>query len=87
MDLLSLGTRVTHRGHGAGTIVSYNGVEPNSYILSRRGLQALQGISSHPVLAAGVMAGVYNGERYPYVVQFDAGYQDVYNSREFRVVT
>lgn len=70
--------RVQHSGHGPGTVVGYNTREKNSY---------LEGNLLSPHMAAAVEAGLfpaivdsfYSGDRYPYKVKFDSGYEDVYS--------
>jgi hypothetical protein len=75
--LLPLQTRVHHSGHGAGTIVAYNGQPDKAY--------ALENLTSEVVLGAfkaglgqAIVNSFYGGDRYPYVIQFDSGYKDVY---------
>lgn len=72
--LIPLGTRVSHwdgNGHGFGTIVAYNGIPENSYLRENFGeavnLVAKAGVN----LLGGLINSMYDGNRYPYVVQFD----------------
>lgn len=84
--MLPLGTRVNHSGHGNGTIVDYNGTSGAAleYLLSERGSAALQSV---PIgLAPGITSAFYSADRYPYVVQYDSGYRDVYTERELVVI-
>ena len=75
--LLPIGTKVLHDGHGQGVIKAYNGTPKNSYLENNLG---------SPELAAAVNAGLglsivssfYSSDRFPYVVLFDSGYEDVY---------
>lgn len=73
--LLPIGTRVTHwdgkRGstHGKGTIIAYNGVSPSSYI--RENFTEAVNMAAKAGLLNGLAGAMYDGQRYPYVVQFD----------------
>ena len=79
--LLPIGQRVTHfeggpGTHGKGTIVGYNGVEPNNYAQQNPGqAAALVGQVVDPqvkvMLADGLINSFYDAGRYPYVVQWD----------------
>lgn len=87
--LLPIGTQVVHSGHGPGTIVAYNGQPSgaNEYPMSSRGIPVLNEVLQRvPELAAGIVNSFYDSETYPYVVLYDSGHQDVYNSHEFIVV-
>jgi hypothetical protein len=74
--MLKIGTRVNHTGHGLGTIVAYNGSKANTYLMDNLMEQG------PPLVAAGlgqaIISSCYDGARFPYVVQFDSGYKDVY---------
>lgn len=72
--LLPIGARVTHwnggRGtHGKGTILAYNGVSPSSYI--RENFTEAVNMAAGAGLLGGLVSAMYDGQRYPYVVQFD----------------
>lgn len=79
--MLSIGTRVQHRGHGWGVITGYNAQGPMPEHLG----------SSAADLGAAVRAGLgglmvqsmYSADRYPYRVQWDNGYLDVYCDTDF----
>jgi hypothetical protein len=75
--MLKVGTRVNHTGHGLGTIVAYNGQKANECLMEH-----LTEIAA-PVVELGlgqsVINAFYDGERFPYVVQYDSGYKDVYS--------
>lgn len=85
VKLLKVGTRVLHqfgsRGHGRGTIVGYNGTPSISeYATSHRGREAfIEGVQ-HSLIDAG---SFYDGVTYPYRIQFDSGYEDVYARTDF----
>lgn len=91
-DLLPIGTRVTHFDgdprytHGKGTIVAYNGIEPNRY-LQTNFKDAVEMAGEVGMLDA-LVSSAYDKYRCPYVVRFDInprkadkyprGYKDVY---------
>jgi hypothetical protein len=80
--LFTIGTPVHHTGHGNGVIVGHNGVPPlqtdalaHFADLNIANLQpALAG-----TLTAGMMAGLYSGDQFPYIIEFEDGYKDVYS--------
>lgn len=82
--LLPIGTRVIHDGHGPGTIVALNSVQPSGYVASNLGKAP---VNEAVALGLGqaVMASMYSNDRFPYVVHFDPsdrfpdGYKDVYD--------
>jgi hypothetical protein len=75
--MLKVGTRVNHTGHGPGTIVSHNTRRPNSYAAENLGGEAVaQAVQMG--LGDAIVDSFYDGARYPYVIQFDSGYKDVY---------
>jgi len=82
--LYPLQTGIRHSGHGLGTIVAYNQTVP----LSDNTLQHIAETSPNPleqstrVLLAGMLNGMYDGNRYPYEIEFDSGYRDVYSGNE-----
>ena len=73
--LLPIGTRVTHfdgkreSTHGKGTILAYNGVSPSSYI--RENFKEAVNMAAGAGLLGGLVSAMYDGQRYPYIVQFD----------------
>lgn len=81
--LYTIGQRV-NGPHGLGTVVALNNQQTNQYF------------DEHPLVAATIAAEVglpellirsmYDAERYPYVVMFDSGYQDVYGETELEAV-
>ena len=86
--MLSLGTRVTHFGggegtHGVGTIVAYNTQEPNLYLQEKP--QEASRLADEAGLLSALVSSVYDGRRYPYVVRWDSGYQDVYAPNDLQV--
>ncbi|HXQ37118.1 MAG TPA: hypothetical protein VN843_24115 [Anaerolineales bacterium] len=83
MNTLTVGTRVTGP-HGLGTVVEVR-------------VQKLQSdyVLNHPEtiqqcfqlgLGSALVCTFYGADRYPYVVRFDNGYQDVYGNSEIQVV-
>ena len=82
--MLAIGTKVYHDGHGAGTIVAYNGRAAVSYAAANFGSE-LVGAAVQAGLTAAIVDSMYGCDRYPYVVQFEpterypAGYKDVYD--------
>ncbi len=97
-QLLPIGTRVTQfdgnpeHTHGKGTIVAYNGVEPNSYLQSN--FKDAVEIAAGAGLLDAVLSSMYDKNRCPYVVHFDLhpgkldrypkGYKDVYEHDSVR---
>lgn len=85
MRMITIGTRVYHSGHGYGTIVDYNGQQRNRY-LEERPREAVEIASSLGIdMTQPLINSFYNGDRYPYIIRFDYGYQDVYSEQEFEV--
>lgn len=79
-NLLSIGVRINHPGHGDGTIIGYNGQPKNEYTeqLGSEVIGELVKIG----LAFAITNSNYDSNRYPYVIKFDSGYQDVYAPNE-----
>jgi hypothetical protein len=91
-NLLPIGTRITHFDgnpeftHGKGTIIAYNGISPNNYMQTN--FKEAVEIAAKAGLIDGLVNGMYDGARCPYVVRFDInskkvgkypkGYKDVY---------
>lgn len=75
--LLPIGTKVNHSGHGVGVIVAYNGRKKNEYVESMLGSSELMGAVNHG-LGMAIIESFCSGDRFPYIVKFDSGYQDVY---------
>jgi hypothetical protein len=82
MELLQIGQRVTHfdgnpkSTHGKGTIVAYNGIEPDNYAQTNpKDAADAVGSIQDPALKAQMMGAVvnsfYDGKRCPYVVHWD----------------
>ena len=71
--LLPIGTKVNHTGHGAGVVFSYNGKQKNEHIEQNYGTMEVQS-----VLIQAIVDSFYSGDKYPYIIQFDSGYKDVY---------
>lgn len=72
--LIPLGTRISHwngHGHGFGTIVAYNGIPENSYLRQNFGEAVDLVVKSGCNMLGGLVNSMYDGGRYPYVVQFD----------------
>lgn len=80
-ELLKIGQRVTHFSggpdtHGKGTIVAYNGTEPNNYTQSnpKAAADAIGSIQDPSLKAAMMGAAVnsfYDKTRCPYIVRWD----------------
>jgi hypothetical protein len=81
--LLPIGQRVTHFDgglgtHGKGTIIEYNGIQPDTYA-QQNPLEAAQMVMAaagadatlRSQLAGGLVNSFYDGTRCPYVVQWD----------------
>lgn len=81
--MLQIGQRVTG-SHGLGTIVRLNTTEANRY-LTERPLEAAN-IAGELGLTDALVGAFYSADRYPYVVRFDTGYEDVYAEVELEVV-
>lgn len=89
-----VGSRVYLEAHGYGTVIEIRTPRDNSafeYATSARGSSAVARIlrETPPAVAnalvGGLVAGGYDPERYPYRIQFDSGYSDVYGDRELYV--
>lgn len=81
MTLLPIGTRVKHFDgssitHGKGTIVEYNGQPRNDY--AEKNLVEVAELAATAGCLNGLVNSFYDKDRYPYVVQWDGGYKDVY---------
>lgn len=74
--MLAIGTRV-NGPHGLGTIARYNGVRQDSYVAER--VQEAATMAAAVGALDALVGGFYSGDRYPYVVRFDTGYEDVYS--------
>jgi hypothetical protein len=78
--MLPVGSKVYHNGHGVGTIIAYNLSKP-------LGDDSLGGdmtaIAIQLGLGAAIVSSMYDGEKFPYIVQFDSGYKDVYAETDF----
>jgi len=75
--MLKEGARVYHTGHGLGTIVALNTRQPNTYIAENLASE-LMTLAVQAGLGDAIVSSFYDGARYPYVIQFDSGYKDVY---------
>jgi hypothetical protein len=88
--LLPLKTRVSHfdggpSNHGFGTIIDYNGIRPNTY--AKENLKEAAEMAGEVGLLGGLINGMYDGVRCPYVVQWDNGYTDVYEPSSVQELT
>lgn len=73
-ELLPIGTRVTHWDgdpgtHGKGTIIGYNGVQPSRYLQTN--FKDAVEMADKVGLLDGLVNSMYDGQRCPYIVQFD----------------
>jgi hypothetical protein len=75
--MLKEGARVYHSGHGLGTIVALNTRKPNSYAAENLGGEVVA-MAVGLGLGSAIVDSFYDGARFPYVIQFDSGYKDVY---------
>jgi hypothetical protein len=75
--LLPIGSKVHHTGHGDGTIIDYNGTARNEYVQKHLG-EELVNIAVSSGLGMAIIDSFYSGDRFPYVIEFDSGYIDVY---------
>jgi hypothetical protein len=75
--MLKEGARVYHSGHGLGIVVAHNTRQPNSYAAENLGSEVVA-MAVGMGLADAIVSSMYDGARYPYVIQFDSGYKDVY---------
>ena len=84
MNLLPVGSKVEHHGHGLGKVVGYNTTPPNPYLLSSRGIEILNDMSEGvlPIVIKGTVNALYDNDRYPYIIKFVDGYKDVYGRNE-----
>jgi hypothetical protein len=76
-----VGDRVVHFGHGPGTVVRLNTTPKNNYF-EEKPVDVLKTAAGNSALLKGLVDSLYDGERYPYVVKFDKGYQDVYSEND-----
>jgi len=78
--MFQLGQRVEAGGHGPGTITEVRtptGIDHAAYLMSDRGKEIRN------QLPAELLVGSFYGpDRYPYKINFDDGYSDVYAERE-----
>jgi len=81
---MKVGDRVVHAGHGKGQIVSMNKMARNRY-LEEHPADAVRMAGSVGLLGS-LAAGFYDSTRYPYVVQFEDGYKDVYSESDLKEV-
>lgn len=77
--MFQVGQRVSGP-HGLGTIVNLNRTSSNAYF-TERPLEAAR-IAANLGMEGALTNSVYSGDRYPYVVRFDTGYEDVYAEGE-----
>ena len=70
--------------HGIGTIIGLNEVKPLRYF-EEDPVTAVD-IASRCELLGAIVAGVYNKERYPFVVKWEDGYIDVYSACELEII-
>lgn len=75
------GDHVMHAGHGHGKVVGYNQRPKNNYF-EERPKEVIVAVKKSSILIRGLVDSLYDGERYPYVVKFDDGYQDVYSESD-----
>lgn len=80
--MIDIGTRVKG-SHGVGVVVAHNGNPSNNYIDGA--IEALDSDVDTRVVS-GLVSSFYSGDRYPNVVLFDTGYQDVYADSELTLV-
>jgi hypothetical protein len=80
--MLPVGSKVYHSGHGVGTIVAHNSRSPNSYAAENLASE-LMAMAVQAGLGDAIVSSFYDAARYPYVVQFDSGYKDVYSESDF----
>ena len=80
--MIDIGKRVKG-SHGAGVVVAHNGTPSNNYIDG-----AIEALDSDvdTTIMSGLVSSFYSGDRYPNVVLFDTGYQDVYADSELTLV-
>jgi hypothetical protein len=81
-----VGDKVIHHGHGTGIIVKMNATQKNLYF-EEKPLDAIKAISGNSLLIKGLANSLYDESRYPYVVKFEDGYQDVYSEIDLKEVT
>ncbi len=81
--MLELMTRIHHTGHGNGTIIAYNQNVKSSYF-NEKPLESIT-LLTNTNLCSGLVSSFYNSQDYPYVIQFDSGYRDVYATTDFNV--
>jgi hypothetical protein len=85
--LLPIGHRIKHFNggsgtHGLGKIVGYNGQMGNIYADEK--FKDAAEISVAAGLGTAFVNSLYDGIRYPYIIQFDNGYKDVYGLDSIR---
>ena len=81
--MFKIGDHVFHSGHGHGRVVGYNQRPGNRYLEERGPAKVLElSKGAEKIVIRAITSSLYDGERYPYVVKFDDGYQDVYAETE-----
>lgn len=85
--LLPVGARITHFNggigtHGLGKIIDYNGQIGNIYADEKFKDAAETAVAAG--LGNAFVNSLYDGVRYPYVIQFDNGYKDYYDRDSIR---
>lgn len=75
-----VGDRVRHFGHGLGAVVAMNSTQKNLYF-QEKPLDAIK-MANNAGLLKGLVDSLYDGDKYPYVVKYDSGYQDVYSESD-----
>ena len=93
VQLLPIGQRVTHfeggpGTHGKGTIVGYNGIEPNGYAQTNlKEATQIAGSVEDTALKASLLGGIvnsfYDKTRCPYIVQWDPRNDDSEIARKY----
>lgn len=70
---------------GAGVVVRHRVPQARiDYLFSARGSEVLSTLP--PVMIPLAVDAVYSADRYPFVVRFDDGYEDVYGPHELQLI-
>jgi hypothetical protein len=84
---MRIGDRVRHayaNGHGLGEIVALNQQQPVAEHQIRPGEQ--EGHRLNMLAAYVTLSCAYSADRYPFIVRFDSGFQEVYGESELELV-
>lgn len=80
---IRIGTRVRHNGHGDGTVIGFNTQNGITYDHVDQLIPEIVQAG----LGQALVNSFYSADRYPYVIRYDSGFQEVYSPLEFEVIS